>query len=440
MKTFHLGGIHPHDHKLTAGKAFQEVPIPQQLVIPLSQHIGAPAVPCVTVGDKVLAGQCIAQANGMVSANVHTPVAGTVLKIDRFTDTNGRAGQAIYIESDVDASPACDTLLGDCALPAQEILEKIKAAGIVGLGGACFPTHVKLTPPPSCQPDTLLINAVECEPYLTHNHQLMMENGKEIIIGIQLLMRVLKVEQAIIGIENNKKDAIRLMQELCKNTSDNIRVEALCMKYPQGGEKQLIDACLKRQVKSGQIPASVGAVVQNVATVFAVYEAVIKGKALTQITMTVSGSGVARPGNYKVAIGTPLSDVVAMAGGVPENCGKIIIGGPMMGRAAINLDAPVSKRSSGIVFLSANETQRKAPEPCIRCGKCIEACPMGLEPYLLSRLSMLHNYDQSEQHAIADCLECGCCSYTCPSQRPLLDYIRMGKAEVMKRIKMRQNK
>ena len=435
MKTFTIGGVHPHDNKqYSAHQPIQEVSLPKQAIIPLVQHIGAPAQAVVEVGKKVKVGELLAKAGGFVSANICSPVSGTVTKIDSTTDAWGAPMQAIFIDvegdewlPEIDRSP---NLVHQCTLSPEAIVEKIAAAGIVGLGGACFPTHVKLMPPPGKKAEVLIVNGVECEPYLTCDHQLMLEHGEEIIIGIKILMKALKIERAIIGIENNKKDAIKHMQALA-NTSLGIEVMPLQLKYPQGGEKQLIDACIGRQVPSGALPIEVGAVVDNVATIYAIYEAVQKNKPLISRVMTVTGKHVSKPGNYMVRFGTPIEEVIALAGGIPVNTGKIIGGGPMMGRAMDHTEGmPANKRLSGLLFLSEEESIRPEEENCIRCGKCVDACPMGLEPYLLSRMSELEMWDDIEKHSIMDCIDCGCCVFTCPAHRRLLDHIRPGKAKV----------
>lgn len=401
----------------------------------MSQHIGAPAQPVVEKGDRVQVGQLIAQCGGFMSANVHAPISGTVSKIDVATDAWGLPMPAIFIDAEGDGDEWLETIDRTpdinriCKLEPQQIVEKIKDAGIVGLGGACFPTHVKLTPPADCKAEVLIVNAVECEPYLTCDHQLMMERSTEIFIGISLLMRALKVDRAVVGIENNKKDAIALFQRLA-DRHFGIEICPLKLRYPQGGEKQLIDAVIGRQVPSGALPISVGAVVQNVATVYAVYEAVQKNKPLIERVMTVTGKSVKRPGNYLVRFGTPLSDVIEAAGGIPDDMGKIIVGGPMMGRAVQNVAMAAHKRTSGILMMPKSESIRRKPQNCMRCGKCVEACPMGLEPYLLAKQAELQRWDDMEKERIMDCIECGCCLYSCPSYRPLLDYVRMGKATV----------
>ncbi|OQA49921.1 MAG: Electron transport complex protein RnfC [Bacteroidetes bacterium ADurb.Bin302] len=443
MKTFKIGGIHPQENKLSISVRIENVPIPEQVIIPLDQHIGAPSTPVVVVGDKVKVGQLIGKATGFMSANTHSSVSGTVSRIDTYIDSFGYKKPAIYINVEGDewleGIDTSNKLLYNCTLSSKEIIQKINDAGIVGLGGACFPTHIKLCPPSNCKIDTLIINAVECEPYLTHNHQLMIEKGEEIIVGVNILMKALEVEKAIIGIEENKANAIEYLKKITLSNK-NIEVVTLKTKYPQGGEKQLIQACTNREVKSGALPASVGVVVQNVATVYAVYEAVQLNKPLIEVFVTISGPELLHPGNFKMRIGTLLSDALKMAGGMPENTKKIIGGGPMMGRAFLTADIPATKRSSGLLLLPEKLAKRLEPSTCIRCGKCVYACPMGLEPFLLGRLSELQIWDKLEESHVTDCIECGSCMFTCPSHRPILDYVRMGKSEVMSIIKSRATK
>lgn len=444
MNTFRIGGVHPHDNKqYSAHQPITECPLPEKAIIPLVQHIGAPSQPVVEKGQKVKVGELLAKAGGFVGANIHSPYSGTITKIDSTIDAWGMKMPAIFMDVEGDEwLPEIDRtpdVIRECRLEPKEIIDKVAAAGIVGLGGACFPTQVKLMPPPGKKAEVLIVNGVECEPYLTCDHQLMLEHGEELMIGIQILMRALNIDHAIIGIEKNKPDAIARMKELALKVL-GVEVKPLKLKYPQGGEKQLIDACIGRHVPSGALPIEVGAVVDNVATIYAVYEAVQKNKPLISRVMTVTGASVARPGNYSVRFGTPLTQVVDLAGGIPEDTGKIIGGGPMMGRAMNNIDMPTNKRVSGLLFLRESESRRVEPENCIRCGKCVTACPMGLEPYLLSKQAQLQMWDEMEQHDVMDCIDCGCCLFTCPSHRPLLDYIRMGKATVGGIIRARQAK
>jgi Na+-translocating ferredoxin:NAD+ oxidoreductase subunit C len=441
MKTFSIGGIHPPGMKISAGKALRKVALPQKSVVMLNQHLGAPAVPLVAKGDEVKTGQLIAKAGGFVSANIHAPVTGKVVKIDDFVDASGyrRPGILIDVEDEIweEGIDLSDHLVRDCDLLPEQIIEKIATAGVVGMGGATFPVHVKLTPPSGMKAELVIVNGVECEPYLTADHQLMLQKGPEILVGLSLLMKALGVERGVIGIESNKMDVVNHLQLLAKESSE-IEIIPLRMQYPQGGEKQLIEAVTGRQVPSGALPIEVGAVVFNVASVFAVYEAVQKNKPLIERVLTVTGKTVKEPGNFWVRIGTPLSDVMDAAGGLPEDAAKLIGGGPMMGRALLNLSVPVTKGSSGLLVFSQEETPRAEAKPCIRCIKCVDACPMGLEPYLFMTLTEHSEWGKLEKERIMDCIECGCCTYSCPSTRPLLDYLRIGKGQVGARIRTRQ--
>ena len=443
MRTFSIGGVHPHDNKLSAGVAIETLPLPEHAVIPLSQHIGAPATPVVAKGDKVFAGQLIAAASGFMSSNIHSPYSGTIEKIDNAVDGWGISTPSIFIK--VEGDDWMPEIIRDGVvnrinnMEPAEIIKKIADAGIVGLGGACFPTQVKLTPPPTAKAEVLVVNGVECEPFLTCDHRLMLEHGEEIFIGISLIMKAIKVEKAVIGIECNKRDAIEHLSKIAVRYY-GVEICPLKMHYPQGGEKQLIEATIGRQVPSGALPIAVGAVVQNVATCYAVYEAVQKNKPLIDRVLTVTGPNVSRPVNLRVRFGTPSMDVIAAAGGLPENSAKVIAGGPMMGRSMSNLDTNTTKRISGVLILPEKMTRRMKADNCIRCGKCVDACPMGLEPYLLMSLSENSMWDRVEKEKVMDCIECGCCLYSCPSHRPLLDYIRLGKATVGGIIRSRNQK
>lgn len=433
MKTFKIGGIHPPENKFSTKQNIQVAPLPKQAIIMMGQSLGAPSTPFVAKGDEVKVGTLIAKASGFVSANVHSSVSGKVAKIDDVLDASGYKRQAIIIdvagdewEESIDKTPA---LVKEITLTKEEIVKKIADAGIVGLGGATFPTHIKLTPPPGKIAEVLIINAVECEPYLTSDHQLMMEKGAEILVGVQILMKAIDVKRAVIGIENNKPDAIEHLSLLAKDYT-GIEICPLKVQYPQGGEKQLIDATINRQVPSGALPIEVGAVVQNVGTAFAVYEAVQKNKPLFERIITITGKSVKRPSNLLARIGTPLSELLDVAGGMPEDTGKIVGGGPMMGKALVSVNVPMTKGSSGLLVMPSIESQREKMSNCIRCSKCVSVCCMGLEPFLLMSLSENEVWDKAEQEHIMDCIECGSCSYTCPANRPLLDYVRLGKAKV----------
>ena len=444
MKTFRIGGVHPAENKLSAASAIEVLGLPKQAVFPLSQHIGAPAVPCVAKGDVVKVGTKIADAGGFVSAAIFSSVSGKVAKIDSVIDASGYRKPAIFIDVDGDeweeGIDRSETLVKECSLKPEEIVEKIKNAGVVGMGGACFPTHVKLCPPPGSKAECVIINAVECEPYLTADHRLMLEKPEEILVGVSLLMKAAKVDKGYIGIENNKPDAIKLMQEKAA-AYPGIEIVPMKVKYPQGGEKQLIDAVISRQVPAPPaIPISVGAVVQNVGTAFAVYEAVMKNKPLFERIVTVTGKSVAKPSNFLTRMGTPMSQLIDAAGGLPEDTGKVIGGGPMMGKALMNIEVPICKGSSGVLIMNEKEARRGEVRPCIRCAKCVSACPMGLEPFLLSTLSAHSEWERAEKDDIVSCIECGSCQFTCPSNRPLLDMIRLGKSTVMGIIRARSAK
>ena len=442
-KTFSIGGIHPQENKLSANHPIHEADLPKQAVIMLGQHIGAPAKPIVSKGDRVKVGTKIAEPGGFVSAAIHSSVSGQVVKIDQAIDASGYPRPAVFIDVEGDEWEAAidrdETLIKDCPFSPEEILQKIANAGIVGMGGACFPSQVKLCPPPPLKAECLIVNAVECEPYLTADHQLMLEHTDEILVGLTILMKALRVSKAYIGIEANKPDAIHLLTKEAANYA-GIEVVPLKVKYPQGGEKQLIDAILERQVATGALPVSTGAVVQNVATVFAVYQAVQKNKPLFERVVTVTGKSLTRPGNLLVRIGTPVNQLIEECGGLPEDTGKVIAGGPMMGKSLLNLNVPIVKGTSGVLLMGGREATRGAVQPCIRCAKCVAVCPMGLEPYLLATASAHGDFERVEREDVLACIECGSCMFACPSHRPILDYIRLGKAKVGAMVRARQKK
>ena len=443
FKTFPKGGIHPSENKLTAGKPIVVLPAPPQVTVPVSQHIGAPATPTVEKGAAVKAGQVIAQAKGFVSASIHSPVSGKVSKIDTVVDTTGYKQTAIVIDVEgdewVETIDRSTTLVRDVTMTREQIIERCQQCGLVGMGGATFPTHIKMTVPAGKKCDLLIINGVECEPYLTSDHRLMIEKGAEVLTGASIIMRALGVDSVVVGIEANKPDAIAHMTELAKDFK-GITIQPLKVKYPQGGEKQLIKACTGREVPSGGLPVDVGVVVQNVGTAFAVYEAVQKNKPLMERVVTVTGRSVKNPGNFQVRIGTPVTALIDAAGGLPDDTGKVVNGGPMMGKALAMTDVPVTKGTSGIILFPAESSKRAEVLPCIRCGKCSSACAMGLEPWLISVVSEKAMWDKAEQEKITDCMECGACAYTCPAKRPLLDYIRLGKSTVIRMARERISK
>ena len=445
--TFRIGGVHPQEHKLTADIPTKEAALPKAAVFPLGQHIGAPARPVVKRGDKVKVGTLIAEANGFVSAPIYSSVSGTVAKIDTSIDATGYRQPVIIInvegdewEEGIDRSSELESMEAHPELTAEEIIERIKIAGITGMGGASFPSFIKLCPPPTAKAECIIVNAVECEPYITADYRLMMEHAAEILVGLKLLMKAAKVEKGYIGIEENKPKAIQLLTELTSEDSQ-ITIVPLEMKYPQGGEKQLVDAVIGRQVPAPPaIPVNVGAIVQNVGTVFAVYQAVMKHKPLFERYTTVTGEYIKQPGNFLVRMGTPFKDLIAACGGLPEGDNKVLAGGPMMGKSVISLEVPVTKGTNSITVLTDADAHRKPIEPCIRCGKCVEVCPMGLEPYLLATLSAFKHYERLEHEDVVSCISCGSCQFTCPSHRPILDNILQGKGVVMSRIKARNQK
>ena len=447
LRTFRIGGIHPEENKLSNDAATQQALLPKTAIFPMSQHIGAPAKPVVKKGDKVKVGTLIAEAGGFVSAPIYSSVSGTVLKVDNAINASGYQQHAITIavegdewEETIDRSDKLETLEAHPELTPEEIVNRIKVAGIVGMGGACFPTHIKLCPPPDAKAEFVIINGVECEPYITSDYRLMIERSDELIEGVKILMAAAKVNKGYIGIEDNKSKAIELLTHKLKEKNiTNIEVVPLAKKYPQGGEKQLVDAIIGRQVPAPPaIPVNVGAIVQNAGTAVAVYEAVMKHKPLFERYTTVTGKKLKKPSNFLVRMGTTFGELIDLCGGLPEGENKVLAGGPMMGKAVNSLDVPVGKGQNSITILTNEDAHRKAPQPCIRCAKCVNACPMGLEPYLLAKGSELKKWDLLENEMVTSCIECGSCQFTCPAHRPLLDNIRYGKQTVMGIIRSRK--
>ena len=434
MKTFKMGGVHPEENKISNDAAIEVMPVGKQMVVLMNQHLGAPATPVVQKGDKVKVGQLIGEAQAFMCANVHSPVSGTVLKIDTCKDAFGISKPAVYInvEGDewletIDRTP---DIKRECTLEPKEIVAKLKEMGIVGLGGATFPAHIKYSIPEGKKAEYLIINAAECEPYLTSDLRVMLEHAEEICIGISILRKALGVPAAYVGIESNKPQAIKVMTETASRF-EGIVIEPLKVKYPQGAEKQLINAITGRKVPSGKLPIDVGCVVSNVGTTFAVYEAIQKNKPLIENILTVTGKELPSQHNYIVRIGTTYNEIIAHSiGQLPETTGKVISGGTMMGKAVANLDAPTVKGNASVLVIGEKEARRNPETACIRCGKCMNACPMGLEPYLFSALVKNDRTDESRQHNILDCIECGCCYFSCPANKPLLDEIRLGKNRV----------
>lgn len=433
MKSFKIGGVHPEENKLTAGKTIEVLPLPTKVSIPLSQSLGSPSKLIVEKGEYIKVGQLIAKGDSFISSNIHSSVSGKVIKIEDITDSSGYRKPAVIIEVEndewIESIDRTSVINNQISLSKDEIIARIKESGIVGLGGATFPTHVKLMVPADKKAEFLIINGVECEPYLTSDHRIMLERTEEILTGIRILMIALNVDKAFIGIENNKKDAIEKLSGVCAPFK-NIHVVPLKVKYPQGGEKQLIQAVTDREVPSGKLPIETGCIVNNVGTALAVYEAVQKNKPLFERVVTVTGEALTNPGNYLVRIGTSVEFLIEKAGGLPSDTGKVISGGPMMGKALTITDVPVVKGTSGIMVVPETISHRAELYNCIRCSRCIMVCPMGLQPVNMVQFTVNERYEDAEKAYIMDCMECGSCQYTCPSGRPLLDIIRLGKNKV----------
>lgn len=431
-----IGGIHPSSRKsYTKDKPIEVIKPPELVTIPLQQHIGAPCEPIVKKGETVKRGQKIGEAKGFVGAPIHSSVSGTVKSIANSPHPTLGQYMAITIENDekyeVDSSIMEKSL---DLLSSEEIIEAIRESGIVGMGGAAFPTHVKLSPPSGKSIDTIILNGAECEPYLTTDHRLMLEKSEDIIYGLRVIMKALNVESAYIGIEDNKSDAIKAMKKAAFGHK-GINIRALKTKYPQGAEKQLIDAITGREVPSAGLPMDVGVVVNNVATAAAISHAIRRGMPLIERVVTVTGRGVIEPKNLLVPIGTSFSYIIEQCGGLTKDVIKVINGGPMMGIAQYTLDVPVIKGTSGILLLTSADTQVAKERPCIRCAKCVEACPINLMPLMMNAYSQSQDYETCEQINVLDCIECGSCSYVCPAKKPLMQNIRIAKQEVIKKRK-----
>jgi len=441
--TFQAGGVHPPENKfLTENKPIEKAKLPRRVVIPLIQHIGTPAKAIVKIGDRVKRGQTIAEADGFVSVPVHSSISGRVSAIGKFPHPFGKNLPAIVIESDgkdewdESVKPAKDIY----RLFPDEIRVIVRDAGIVGMGGAGFPTHVKVTPPKEKDIQILILNGVECEPYLTADDRLMVEETKRVIKGFEILMKCLEANQGYVAVEGNKPEAIKKIREELKKVPNTTLVE-LKVKYPQGAEKQLIKAITDREVPSGGLPMDVGVLVQNVGTSSAVYDAIANGIPLIERVLTVSGKGIKEPKNLLVRVGTLFSDLIEECGGLTDDVAKIVMGGPMMGIAQYSLDVPVIKGTSGILCLAKDEIELRERANCIRCGECIESCPMKILPTTIASYSEQKRFDEAEDYNALDCIECGCCSYVCPAKIPLVHLIRVAKTEIMlKKKKKKENK
>lgn len=440
VKTF-TGGIHPDSYEKhwTEHSQIEEVPPPKKAILPLSQHVGTPCEPLVKVGDLVKKGQKIGVEKGRISAPVHASISGKVTAIGPHPHHSGRIVTAITIESDgkdewIEGKPERENY---AELDSEELRRIILEAGITGLGGATFPTHVKLSPAPEKKITTVLLNGAECEPFLTCDHRLMVEQSRDVIGGLRIIMKILSVKEAVIGIEDNKPDAIANLSQSIKDVANgsHITIVKVRTKYPEGGEKQLIQAVFGKEVPSGGLPMDIGLVVQNVGTAAAIYRAVRWGEPLIERIVTVSGLGITHPKNVRARLGTSLKDLIEFCGGVVGETGKIIVGGPMMGIAQYTLDVPVVKGTIGLLVFPKEKVQVDEMEPCIKCAACVEACPAGLAPHMLSITVEANNFDEASKYYPFDCIECGCCDYVCPSKRPIVHLIKYAKTELSKKKK-----
>ena len=430
LKAF-SGGVHPPDNKeWSAHKSIEDCPLPEELVIPLSQHIGAPAKCCVAPGGRVFKGQVVGEAHGFVSVPVHASTSGEVVAVEPRLHPSGSLLPAVVIRPDDEDTwdPGLSAADPD-ALSCHEIVDRIRSAGVVGMGGAAFPTHVKLSPPDEKLINTLVINGVECEPYLTADHRLMLEETRKIVDGMRIVQKALGTERVIVGIEANKPDAITVMAEVCR--PHGIEVVGLPVMYPQGAEKQLIVALVGREVPSGGLPMDIGVVVQNVGTCAAISDAVRLGRPLIERVATVTGDAVVEPKNLRIRVGTSLAHMVAFAGGSKGEVGKIIMGGPMMGAAQLSLDVPATRGTSGVLLLSERLVDSQPEGPCIRCGRCVQACPSRILPTSISAYARADLMDEAEGLGAMDCIECGCCAYSCPARIPLVQAIRYAKGAIL---------
>ncbi len=430
LRTFPKGGIHPYERKeATRSKAIWNAVIPSECVVPLQQHIGGRAEAVVAEGDEVREGMLIGKASGFVSANVHSPIPGTVSELREVALPNGVRTTAVVIalEGEFDRLGKTPEPRDYSSLSPKQLLSAIQEAGIVGMGGATFPTHVKYTLPKGATADYLILNGTECEPYLSSDHRLMLEVSDGVLHGLAIVRKVLSAERVAVGIEENKPDAIKKMRGRIKAMGLPFAVVPLRIKYPQGDEKQLIKAITGREVPSGGLPIDIGTVVSNAGTLNAIYEAVAFGKPLIERIVTVTGGAIKNPGNLKARIGTPFGELIEECGGFSRMPEKIIAGGPMMGLAVYDLDTPVTKGTSGILALTPEEVNKGTQTACIQCGRCVRACPIGLEPTTLYKLIDHESYAEALSEGLMDCRECGCCGYICPAHIPLVQGLKVGK-------------
>jgi Na+-translocating ferredoxin:NAD+ oxidoreductase subunit C len=428
-KTF-KGGIHPPEHKnITEELQFVKMPAPKQVIIPLSQHLGKQATALVKKGAAVKKGSPVAAADGFISAPVFSPINGTVASISKEVNAGGLPKESIIINCSEGEEAEYFASLDPATITAEEIRERVKEAGIVGQGGAAFPTYVKLSPPADKKIDMVILNGCECEPYLTRDYRFMVERPEAVLEGLNLIMRALGVEKGGIGIEDNKPAAFEILER--SNKFENIKIYSLKTKYPQGAEKMLIKGVTGKEVPPGKLPLDVGVVIQNIGTAVAIYDAVVKGEPSITAALTVTGKGIKNPGNLIVPIGTPLKDVLEFCGGVTEDAIKVVVGGPMMGIAQYDLNAPVMKATSGILVLTNEEVTKDEETACLKCGQCVDVCPLNLMPTRLVRLTQVGRHEDAEKMGITVCMECGTCAYTCPANIPLVQWLRMGKQKAI---------
>ncbi len=440
-RTFPKGGIHPHGRKALANRSAIEIlETPETVTVPMSQHLGAPAALCVKKGDQVARGQKIGSGTSFISADIHAPIGGTVSDIVKVMLPNSIESDAVVITAfsgdDPSAGQQASFTTSESALDdhsPEELLAMVKEAGIVGMGGATFPAHVKFNIPRGKHAEYLVINGVECEPYLTADHRIMLERADQILRGIAVIEKIISPDRVIIGIERNKMDAVTVLEQAITEGGYGYQVQPLKVKYPQGDEKQLLKAVMGREVPSGGLPIEIGAVVSNVGTAYAIFEAVFLKKPLMERCVTVTGKAIASPGNFQVSIGTSMRTLIERAGGFTEPPAKLVAGGPMMGFAFFDLDTPVTKGTSGILALTKADLDYADENPCISCGKCVAACPMGLQPTKLYKLIDHASYSEAMSLNLMDCKECGCCAYSCPSKIPLVHGFKFGKKMARKK-------
>ncbi len=434
--SFHHG-VHPPEHKeQTAGTPIRRMPFPEEIVLPLRQHAGKPARLLAKPGDRVERGDKVAESDGFVSVPIHASAAGTVKEIAWWPHPDGSTAEAVRITVDrVSPQIPRPRIIPQWeGLTPDQVVQAVQRAGVVGLGGAAFPTHVKLLPPEGVAVDVLIVNGAECEPYLTTDHRIMVEYPERVHFGIRVMMHTLGVGRAIIGVEKNKPDAIEALVATLPDDLD-VGVQGMTVKYPQGYEKMLIEALTGREVPSGKLPMHVGVVVQNVGSIACIAEVFETGLPLIERVVTVTGPGVRRPSNLIVPVGTRLRDVLEFCGGLREDTTEIVFGGPMMGASQPDIDAPIIKGTTGVVILTEKESRRRRTYPCIRCGSCLDACPVFLNPSLLGLLAQAGRYEEMEEANLADCMLCGCCSYVCPSNIPLSQMFALAKAGAKRRKK-----